>query len=177
MGDIMKEIFISFSRYNERTNGIIFSYIEKMTFEQISYCIKAYYKNIIENTFHVMNSDIKWLNRLTKFRKTSVSRDELAFFEKDGKVDEYLVFENLRKYIDLRSKIDDEIIDIIDSIEEKEFKENIEIPFGTKTINLELWKILMQWFNHHTHHRGQISIQLDILGIEHDYSLVLDKIE
>jgi uncharacterized damage-inducible protein DinB len=39
-----------------------------------------------------------------------------------------------------------------------------------------LWQLLMQWFNHHTHHRGQVSVQLDALGIENDYSGLLDKI-
>jgi uncharacterized damage-inducible protein DinB len=39
-----------------------------------------------------------------------------------------------------------------------------------------LWHILLQWFNHGTHHRGTISGQLDILGVENDYSSLIPKI-
>jgi uncharacterized damage-inducible protein DinB len=40
----------------------------------------------------------------------------------------------------------------------------------------ELWKVLLQWFNHGVHHRGTVSGQLDALGAENDYSSLLPKI-
>jgi uncharacterized damage-inducible protein DinB len=40
----------------------------------------------------------------------------------------------------------------------------------------ELWKLLLHWFNHGVHHRGAISGQLDMLGVENDYSGLLQKI-
>jgi uncharacterized damage-inducible protein DinB len=172
----MKEIFAAFGRYNRKTNGIIYGYIEKMSFAQMSSCIKAYYKNIMENTFHVMRSDVKWLGRLSQFRKSGITNEALAIFQKEDKVDEGLVFQNLGKYLDTRAKADEEIIALMDSIPEGDFLKIIEIPFGQGQLKLETWKLLLQWFNHHTHHRGQVSIQLDLLGIDHDFSGMIDKI-
>jgi uncharacterized damage-inducible protein DinB len=40
-----------------------------------------------------------------------------------------------------------------------------------------LWQLLMQWFNHQTHHRGQASVQLDELGVENDFSGLQDRID
>jgi len=40
----------------------------------------------------------------------------------------------------------------------------------------ELWKLLLHWFNHGVHHRGTISGQLDSLGVENDYSGLLQRI-
>jgi uncharacterized damage-inducible protein DinB len=40
----------------------------------------------------------------------------------------------------------------------------------------EMWKVLMQMFNHATHHRGQISGLLDMLGIDNDYSAIFPRI-
>jgi uncharacterized damage-inducible protein DinB len=51
-----------------------------------------------------------------------------------------------------------------------------QIAFGSQNIELELWKLLLQWLNHQTHHRGQLSIQLEIIGIENDFSKIIDKI-
>ena len=39
-----------------------------------------------------------------------------------------------------------------------------------------LWKPLLHWFNHQTHHRGQISVLLDLVGVNNDYSSLLPRI-
>jgi uncharacterized damage-inducible protein DinB len=173
----MKEIFVAFSKYNQSTNDIIFSFLLEMTFDQMSHSIDAYYANIIQTTFHVMNSDIKWLNRISKYIEFNIGREIFDKFLIENKIDEAKVYENLQDYKKIRNEIDKEIIELVQSIPEEDFQKEIEIPFGGKTIRLVLWKLLLQWFNHHTHHRGQVSVQLDILGIENDYSLLLDKID
>jgi uncharacterized damage-inducible protein DinB len=173
----MKEIFVALSRYNRKANEIVYSYIDKMTKEQLCSSIKAYYGSIVVNTFHILSSDTKWLSRLSRFREPAVKKASLDAFMKDGKAEGDVVFSKIGEYSGLRSRIDLEIIDLIKAISEEELAKEIEIPFGQGTVRLVLWKLLLQWFNHHTHHRGQVSIQLDLLGIEHDFSSILDKID
>ena len=43
-------------------------------------------------------------------------------------------------------------------------------------IKKEVWKTLLHWFNHQTDHRGQISVLLDMIEIDHDYSSVVTRI-
>lgn len=172
----MKEVFTAMSRYNQKTNEIIFAYFEKMSFEQMISSVKAYYPTIVSNTYHVLSSDIKWLTRLSKFRETAVTKETLDIFSRDEKVHGESFFLKIREYKELRTRIDREIVALVEAVPEEEFMNEIEMPFGPKTIRMVLWKLLLQWFNHHTHHRGQVSLQLDMLGIENDYSLVLDKI-
>lgn len=43
-------------------------------------------------------------------------------------------------------------------------------------IEKELWKTLLHLFNHQTHHRGQVSVLLDLIGIDHDYSSLVSRI-
>jgi len=45
-----------------------------------------------------------------------------------------------------------------------------------ENIEKEFWKTLLHWFNHQTHHRGQVSVLLDLLGIDHDYSGLVSRI-
>jgi uncharacterized damage-inducible protein DinB len=173
----MKEMFLAFSRYNQKANAVVFSYIEKMTTDQLKSPIKAFYKTIGENVFHVIKSDIKWLVRLSKFQQTRIVNEDLNNFIENNEFSMQRFCENLNAFINLRKEIDKEIVLLIECIDENSYMKDLEIPFGKGTIVKPLWKLLFQWFNHHTHHRGQMSIQLENVGIENDYSLVLDKID
>ena len=101
----------------------------------------------------------------------------MDIFTTDKKLDSRKVFDRMKDFIKIRLDMDQAIIAAIQSIPEEAFLKKFEIEFGAKKLDLELWKLLFQWFNHQTHHRGQISVQLDLLGIDNDYSLVLDKID
>jgi uncharacterized damage-inducible protein DinB len=173
----MKEIFIAYSKYNKKANEIIYKYIKGMSSEQIKNEISAYYKTIIDTLFHVMISDIKWLNRLSRFYMSSITKDMLGIFITEGKLDLEKVIEKKDMLVETQERIDTDIIKIIEAITENDLINEIEIPWGTSSLRKKLWILLFQWFNHHTHHRGQISVQLDYIGIENDYSSVLDKIE
>jgi uncharacterized damage-inducible protein DinB len=173
----MKEVFIAYSKYNQKTNEIVTEYIRSMSPEQIKNEISAYYKTIIDTLIHVMSSDIKWLDRLSRFYKSSITSDVLDKFKTAGQIDIEKVIEKRDILIEIQKKIDIDIIKIIEAISENDFTNDIEIPWRTGSIKRKLWILLFQWFNHHTHHRGQISVQLDCVGIDNDYSSVLDKIE
>jgi uncharacterized damage-inducible protein DinB len=173
----MKDVFLAFSKYNQKTNLIIYDYIKSLSPNQLLNEVNAYYKTIIDTVFHVMLSDTKWLHRLSNYYVSSIETEQLSSYIIDGKVNKGKWIDNKDEFIELRKKIDIDIIKIIESIPEDDFTKDIEIPWASGTITKQLWKLLFQWFNHHTHHRGQVSIQLDVLGINNDFSLVLDKIE
>ena len=172
----MKDLFVAYSRYNRQANAAILSKLEGMSADQLAFPIKAYYRTIVDTVFHVMKSDVKWLYRLSGFLPSSVEKNALDAYMVDGAVEVSLVAGNLADFVGLRKRIDEAMIAVVAAIPETAFPKNLEIEFGPKTIERPLWQLLMQWFNHHTHHRGQVSIQLDALGIDNDFSGVLDKI-
>jgi uncharacterized damage-inducible protein DinB len=172
----MKELFVAYSRYNEKANAILFSSIEGMGAEQLVYPIKAFYPTIVDTVFHVMKSDVKWLYRLSSFRDSGIPKDIAASYMRGDGLDAKLVVEGLEAFAQLRHRADAEIIALIAAIPGEAFARDFEMEFGPSRIRRPLWQLLMQWFNHQTHHRGQASIQLDALGIENDFSLTLDKI-
>jgi uncharacterized damage-inducible protein DinB len=172
----MKEVFVAFSRYNQRTNAIIFAHLAGMSADQLASPIKAYYPTIVDSVLHVLKSDLKWLGRLSSFRESPVPKDALAPYLKGDGADLGLVTKDLRSFAELRRRVDAAIVELLEAMPEEAFAGDFEIEFGPGRIKRPLWQLLMQWFNHHTHHRGQVSIQLDALGIDNDFSLVLDKI-
>jgi uncharacterized damage-inducible protein DinB len=173
----MKKIFTAFSNYNQKTNSIILEKVKTMSPDQIKNEIMVFYKTMADTLFHVISSDRKWLTRLSKYYKSSIIQEDLNVFMNNEKMNLNEVLDNIDVLISTRTKMDHDIIKIIEAIPEEDLYNEIEIPWGSGTIKKEFWKLLFQWFNHQTHHRGQMSIQLELVGIENDYSLVLDKIE
>jgi uncharacterized damage-inducible protein DinB len=173
---MVKELFVAFGRYNRKANSIIYSSLEGMSVEQLGHPIKAFYPTIVDTAFHVVRSDLKWLSRLSSFRESAIPKEAAAAYMRGGELEAGLVIGSLGAFAELRRRIDAEIIELIAAIPQEAFAREFEIEFGPGRIRRPLWELLSQWFNHQTHHRGQVSIQLDELGIENDFSGLLDKI-
>jgi uncharacterized damage-inducible protein DinB len=172
----MKEIFVAYSRYNQKANAAVFDAVSRMGAAQLGHPIKAFYPTIVDTVSHTLKSDIKWLHRLARFRASPVPKDAAAPFLTGDKIDIGKVAADLGSFVALRSRVDEAIVEVITSIPEEAFAADIEIEWGSGTVKRALWQLLAQWFNHQTHHRGQASIQLDELGIDNDFSGMLDKI-
>ncbi len=168
----MKQLFEAFTGYNKNTNRIIGDYIINMSREQFENETITYFPTIILNILHVMESDLKWLFRLKEFYNPEVMQTEIS--ELIGDKDPEILFQNRHKIVELRGRLDRDIISLISSIDD--FASEIEMDFGGNKITQLSWKLILQWFNHQTHHRGQISVLLDIQGIDNDFSMMLDKI-
>jgi uncharacterized damage-inducible protein DinB len=172
----MKEVFIAYSRYNRKANAAIFDAVAKMGAAQLGHPIKAYYPTIVHTLGHTLRSDIKWLSRLSPFRPSPVPKDAALPFSTGEAIDLGKVTADLAGFVDLRYRVDEAIVAVVEAIPEEAFAKDLDIEWGSGRTARVLWQLLIQWFNHQTHHRGQASIQLDELGIENDFSGMLDKI-
>lgn len=173
----MKEIFRAFAEYNKNVNSAVYTIISKMDSSEIIQDLKTYHSSLKKNLSHVLNSDFKWLNRLMEFiSDKDILRNVNEQMTLLNNNSDYFS-ESLPSVITLRNTIDKLIIQMIENIPEEMMKKDYTIQFGDKKVSIILWQLLMQWFNHHTHHRGQISVMLDYFGVENDFSMVLDKIQ
>lgn len=172
----MKEQFISLAIYNKNVNNIIFEYIKNMKEDELAKGIKSFYCNIIENTFHLLNSDLKWLERFSGIRKNKYTTEILDQFKENNEFNVKKIHSKKKQVIELRKEVDQMIIDLMNDIDDAMFKKEYEMDFGGSGKKSVLWKLLLQWFNHQTHHRGQLSVLLDNLDLSNDYSAILDKI-
>ncbi len=172
----MKEQFVSLAIYNKNVNNIIFEYINNMKEDELAKKIKSFYSNIINNTFHLLSSDLKWLEKFSSIRKNKYTTEILDQFKEKNEFNVKKIYSKKNQVIELRKEVDQMIIDLMNDIDDAMFKKEYEIEFGGKKQKNILWKLLLQWFNHQTHHRGQLSVLLDNLDLSNDYSAILDKI-
>ncbi|HUZ16825.1 MAG TPA: DinB family protein [Spirochaetia bacterium] len=159
----MYEMFHALATYNKAANEMVVAHLRAMGPEKALAEHPTYYPNILKTLLHVLRSDIRWTERLP--------------FPGSGKLGKLDVDSlSVEDYLRYRTQVDDDIIQVIESRKDADFTAMTRIELGKKVFERPLWQFLLQWFNHHAHHRGQVSVLLDLEGVDNDYSGVLDKI-
>ena len=138
---------------------------------------KAYFSSVFETFLHNFIADLSWLkNNKDAFREIkALSNSRLIFLEEELLRKEFE--SDYTKLFLYRRELDDLISQFIHELEEG--KLNLVFLYKNATgqdVGKELWKTLLHWFNHQTHHRGQLSALLDMIGVDHDYSSMVMRI-
>ena len=185
-----KKIFELFANYNKKVNNSMNDIIKTLTKEQWKNQFSGFYESIQDICSHIYFWDYNELNRCKYLRKFNSLEEKFPYEEKIEKYsikiteegNEYLdngftsskeIFINssINEYVNMRTDLDDRIIKFIHEITPNDLEDTI--IFTTITGNkfkCRIDDLIIDLFNHQTHHRGMISIYLDMLGIENDYS-------
>jgi uncharacterized damage-inducible protein DinB len=173
----MKAVFQSLAMYNSSVNQSIKELIEPLSKEKIMTKTKAFFPSIFETLLHLFLSDLFWLKRFRDvfMESNALSVSKLVIL--DGKNLRKKFETDYTKLFQRRKQADEVIMQFIEEIDEDTLNTVISYKnFKGDEVEKELWKILLQWFNHQTHHRGQISVLLDEIGVNNDYSSLLTRI-
>jgi uncharacterized damage-inducible protein DinB len=173
----MKNIFQAFAKYNGSVNQSIIGLLEPLEKEQIMKETKAYYPSIFKTLFHNLIADLNWLKRYRDvFKKNkALSNSKLISLEEKSLRKEFE--SDYTKFFQYRKQVDDVIIQFVNEMDANKLNSVVKYKnYKGEDIEKEAWKTLLHWFNHQTHHRGQVSVLLDLIGIDHDYSSMLTQI-
>jgi len=164
--------------------------IRTLTDEQWKRQFTGYYKSIRDICSHIYFWDYNELNRCTYLRKFTSLEKEFSYQkkldlytihlskDKHEYVDSHLISSihlltdsSIDEYIRMRIDMDNRIIKFINEITIDDLDGSIE--FTTilgKKFNWKIDELLLSLFNHQTHHRGMISLYLDMMEKENDFS-------
>ena len=159
------------AQYNQLTNQKVNGFLRNLGEAQWSREFTGYFKTIPQLCSHVYISDFNWLKRFGRFRDFQYFKDPL--FDQDLKYGSEL-FAGVADYIAKREALDKKLIMLIDELSEGDMDKNISFtnPKG-ETISKNVGGSLLHLFNHQTHHRGMISLYLDMMQIQNDFSSLL----
>jgi uncharacterized damage-inducible protein DinB len=156
------------AKYNKETNEKINGIIKNLSEEEWNRQFHAYYKSIHELCSHIFITDYTWLKRFTSmgnFRSLDAARfgKEYSFKE--------ILFENTGEYLANRPELDNIIIDFADELTARDLTCILRwIDSGGMVFEKRLEVALMHLVNHETYHRGMLSLYLEMIGKENDYS-------
>ena len=160
------------AEYNRKANRMlisIFRDVQKINEEDLYRETRTYFKSLINTFTHIIKTDIYFFSILRKYSsKKIIANEEILTYLNDNFLFNKPIDANLDTLFDARKKLDDIIIDIINSIDD--YNVIIKIDFADDTLKKPIYHIIMHELNHNTHHRGEISAMLDMMGYINDYS-------
>ena len=163
------------ANYNKTTNEYMNNYIKEISETQWNKDFNGYFKSIHELCSHIYICDFNWLKRFRGLREFRIFSN--SFFDKNYTFTEIL-FKNIQEYILMRNELDNIIIEFINELDKNDLENILKFTDSKGTvIERKMEPLIIHMFTHETHHRGMISLYLELLGIENGFSGSLYKMD
>jgi len=165
----MKEIAQYYARCNQKINSDMLGVIAGNVEDPLNHPLQGYFfKTLGKLLEHIYIADSVWLKAFTGVENYGIDVEKVM-----GATPGYneQAFKNFEDYRSAREKLDNLIIEYMNKVENDFFaKKVVRINRRGERTEKDTWKAVLHFFNHQTHHRGQISNILDDMNIENDYS-------
>lgn len=134
-----------FAYYNEWANHRLYGAVGRLTAEQYRADRGAFFKSVHGTINHLLATDRIWMKRLTGEGEAPDRLNAILFD----------AFDELRA---AREAEDRRIINYIDRLDDTNIEETIKYRriSSPEPVEQQLGPALAHWFNHQTHHRGQV---------------------
>jgi uncharacterized damage-inducible protein DinB len=162
------------AQYNQGADQKMNDKIRLISSAQWNQEFGGYFKTIKQLCSHIYISDYVWMKRFGGFRdfrfiKAPFFDPTLAYGSEP--------FDNSADYLLKREELDKKMILFIDELDESDLEKIISFTnIKGEAVSKNVGGSILHIFNHQTHHRGMISLYLDMMGIENDFSSLLPLI-
>jgi len=152
------------ARYNRWINESLYDVCQTLTPEQLNEDKGLYFGSINGCWNHLLITDLLWLDRTSN---AYPMLEELRGVEFPKKLDG-IISRDIRELRELRETVDDVIIRWCDMLRQSDATAVIEYTStaGEQYVK-PLDQVLQHLFNHQTHHRGQITAALGMMGVDY----------
>ena len=131
----------------------------------------GYFKTIKHLCGHIYISDYNWMKRFGGFREFQFIND--PFFERTLTYGSQ-PFDDIADYLLKREELDKKMVLFTNELTEGDLEKAISFAnMKGETVVKNAGGSILHLFNHQTHHRGMISLYLDMMGIDNDFSGLL----
>ncbi|HYA87106.1 MAG TPA: DinB family protein [Nitrospirota bacterium] len=162
---------IFLAQYNQIANQKMDGIIRNLSNAQWNQEFAGYFKTIKQLCSHIYISDYRWLKRFGQFRDFQFTKDSL--FDQDLNYNSK-PFDDIADYISKREELDRKLIMFTGEITESDLEKIISFANAKgETVKKNVGGSILHIFNHQTHHRGMISLYLDMMKIDNDFSSLL----
>lgn len=150
--------------YNQSMNENIYTAARSLPASELLADKKAFFGSILGTLNHIAVADTIWLKRFSTHTANYTTLSQLSLMEPTS-LDQQL-FSNLASLHQYRMHLDKAIIEWVDFIKEPDL--NVALTYKKQNISStkNFFSLLMHFFNHQTHHRGQVSTLLFQAGID-----------
>jgi uncharacterized damage-inducible protein DinB len=157
--------------YNRRANAKMGETIKTLNPEEWERPLGAYFPSVRSLCSHIYIADLAWLKRFSRSPRAgtfALFKDPL--FSRDYGFKE-LLFPGPEDYLESRPPLDGLLADFADELNDGDLAENLDYANSAgDRFTKNFGGLLLHVFNHQTHHRGMISVYLELLGRANDFN-------
>ena len=156
----LKSQFELLAAYNQWMNSKIYEAAGNLSATDLAKDRGAFFGSILGTLNHILVADTIWLKRFATHPSCFNSLRAVADLQSPTSLDQ-IIFDDLRSLTERRMWLDLQIIDWIAGLSESDL--NFVLSYhNTKGIpaNKRYSSLVLHFFNHQTHHRGQVSTLL-----------------
>jgi uncharacterized damage-inducible protein DinB len=166
---MQKDTVSLFAKYNKSVNAAMNGIIKTLGKSEWEKNLGGYFPSTRSLCSHLYICDFNWLKRFSKLRDFGALKTPL--FNRDPYPFDETLFAEVTEYFTKREELDSAIIAFINEVEDSDLKSLLKYSDSQGTpYERNFGGLIMQSFNHDTHHRGMISVYLEMLGRENDFS-------
>lgn len=160
----LKDHFQMLASYNQWMNAKIYEAARRLDASELARGRGAFFGSILGTLNHLIVGDTIWLKRFATHPSCLSSLKEVANYPAPLSLDQML-FDEVEALADHRVWLDQQIIGWIDGLSDDDLTFVLSYR-NTKGIaaNKQFSMLILHFFNHQTHHRGQVSTLLSQAG-------------
>lgn len=152
--------------YNEWMNAKIYEASRSLPHEELSVDRKAFFGSILGTLNHLVAGDTIWLKRFARHPANHLALEPIRQLPAPESLDQ-LLFSNIRELSAHRVSLDQIIVAWARSITDSDLDHTLNYT-NMKGVPADrsFYGLVMHFFNHQTHHRGQVTTLLSQAGVD-----------
>jgi uncharacterized damage-inducible protein DinB len=162
----MKNNFKLMSLYNQSMNKSMYKVASGLSAENLEKNRDVFFDSIVGTLNHILVGDIIWLKRFASHDTIFTSLDYVRDIDTPASLD-VILHPKLHLLLEERAKLDEVIVQFTSELTDQA----IASPLAYSNTKGQLFVknvgfLLQHFFNHQTHHRGQVSALLSQVGAD-----------
>jgi len=166
---MQKDTIVLLAKYNKVVNEKMGALIKTLFPEEWDKDLGGFFKSVRGLCSHLYICDFNWLKRFSQLRDFTVFKE--AFFSRAPYPFSEVLFEDMNEYLAKRPELDEKISAFAEELTDGDLHALLKYSDSRgNAYEKNFGGLLMQSFNHGTSHRGMISLYLEMLGRDNDFS-------
>jgi uncharacterized damage-inducible protein DinB len=162
----LQQHFDLLARYNQWMNGQVYAAAAKLSPEALAQDRGAFFRSILGTLNHLIVADTVWLQRFAQHPASAPSLQPICKLPRPTSL-EQVAFSDFDLLSEQRRWLDTLICQWISSLQERDLDHVLSYQnMKGKAAKRRLSCLLLHFFNHQTHHRGQATALLSQAGLD-----------
>ena len=162
----LKSNFELMASYNQRMNRSTYEAASTLSTDELERDCGAFFGSIIGTLNHILVGDIIWLKRFANHQVAFPALDYVRVIEAPVSLDATL-YSQFGELAEARTKMDDVVVQFTSELTDEAISCSLDYSNTKGQPFVKNFGYLLQhFFNHQTHHRGQVSTLLCQAGVD-----------